>query len=104
CQECGEWNSVVEEKVTSGSAKARPGGPIAGPPDQPQPIAQIVAQNFTRYPSDISELDNVLGGGLVPGSVVLLGGEPGVGKSTILLQAAEHYARTGKTVLYVSGE
>src|SRR5205085_1886950 len=57
-----------------------------------------------RYTTQLSELDNVLGGGLVPGSVVLLGGEPGVGKSTLLLQAAEQYAKTGKKILYASGE
>jgi DNA repair protein RadA/Sms len=106
CQECGAWNSVVEERATStaNSARRDSGRDSEGPPDQPQPISQIVAQSFPRYTSDLSELDNVLGGGLVPGSVVLLGGEPGVGKSTLLLQAADHYARSGKKVLYVSGE
>jgi DNA repair protein RadA/Sms len=103
CQECGQWNTVVEEKEVRGSAKSK-AGPAASEAPQPQPVAQIVAQTFTRYSSGLSELDNVLGGGLVPGSVVLLGGEPGVGKSTILLQAAEHYAKNGLKVLYASGE
>lgn len=70
----------------------------------PQSIVSVAAENYPRYVSDLPELDNVLGGGLVPGSVVLLGGEPGVGKSTLLLQAADVYARQGKTVLYASGE
>jgi DNA repair protein RadA/Sms len=102
CQECGAWNSVVEERAPAANASRR--RESDGASQDPQPISRIVAQNFTRYPSDLSELDNVLGGGLVPGSVVLLGGEPGVGKSTLLLQAADHYARSGKKVLYVSGE
>ncbi len=101
CQECGEWNSVVEERVTGSSANRTT--KVVGA-TEPQPISEIAAQHFERFTSDISELDNVLGGGLVPGSAVLLGGEPGVGKSTLLLQAAEQYAQSGKTVLYVSGE
>jgi len=107
CQECGQWNGVVEERESRGSAGAgarRSQSLSAGTQGVPTPIADIVAQDFLRYPSGLSELDNVLGGGLVPGSVVLLGGEPGVGKSTLLLQAAEQYARSGKKVLYASGE
>lgn len=104
CQECGEWNSVVEEKETNSSSGRSKSGVDASSKSHPQPISEIVAQDFARHASDITELDNVLGGGLVPGSVVLLGGEPGVGKSTLLLQAADLFARTGKKVLYVSGE
>lgn len=102
CQECGEWNSVVEERVptrTSGKPTAS-----AATPESPRPISEIRSQDFPRLVSDLAELDNVLGGGLVPGSAILLGGEPGVGKSTLLLQVADHYARAGKTVLYASGE
>ncbi len=102
CQECGEWNTVVEEReVKAGSSH---GKAKKAPLNHPQSIVSVASETYPRYLSDLPELDNVLGGGLVPGSVVLLGGEPGVGKSTLLLQAADCYARQGKTVLYASGE
>ena len=101
CQECGEWNSVVEERSTGNSKKKLTS--IANS-THPQPITEIMAEDFPRIASDLSELDNVLGGGLVSGSAILLGGEPGVGKSTILLQAADQFARLNQKVLYVSGE
>jgi DNA repair protein RadA/Sms len=102
CQECGAWNSVVEEKEarkTKGSS-----APGAEGASKPLPVSQLATQEYRRYGTDLSEWDNVLGGGLVPGSVVLLGGEPGVGKSTLLLQVADQYAKAGKKILYVSGE
>lgn len=102
CSECGEWNSVVEERL--GSAEGVGSVSSGSSASKPEPISQILASEYPRYVSDLPELDNVLGGGLVPGSVVLLGGEPGVGKSTLLLQAADQFGRSGKTVLYVSGE
>ena len=83
CAECGEWNALVEERVSSDTARPDPRPALTG---------------------DVSELDRVLGGGMVPGSLVLLGGEPGIGKSTLLLQAAGRVAATGRTVLYCSGE
>ncbi len=101
CQECGEWNSVVEERSV-GSNKKKPTSISTS--THPQPISEIIAEDFPRVASDLSELDNVLGGGLVPGSAILLGGEPGVGKSTILLQAAHQFAKLGHKILYVSGE
>lgn len=100
CTECGEWNSVVEERETAPGSK----NVVEGSLSEPEPISQILASDYPRYLTDLPELDNVLGGGLVPGSVVLLGGEPGIGKSTLLLQAADQFGRLGKTVLYVSGE
>lgn len=102
CQECGEWNSIVEERVVETPKHGAPRSVVER--SEPLPISEIATEHIARYVSDLCELDNVLGGGLVPGSVVLLGGEPGVGKSTILLQAADQYARSGKKVLYVSGE
>ena len=102
CTDCGEWNSVVEERESStDSDKKRTNLSSSG---SPEPISTILAADYPRYVSDLAELDNVLGGGLVPGSVILLGGEPGVGKSTLLLQAADQFAKLGKKVLYVSGE
>lgn len=75
--------------------------PSSGPP---VPIADVDPTEFTPRPTGIPELDRVLGGGLVPGSVTLLGGEPGIGKSTVLLQAAAEVAASGRTVLYITGE
>ena len=99
CEACGEWNTIVEEVPRPGpAAKAAPGRSVefvrlAGNAEPP-PRAAI----------GIAELDRVLGGGLVPASAVLVGGDPGIGKSTLLLQAAAALARAGQPVLYVSGE
>jgi DNA repair protein RadA/Sms len=102
CQECNEWNTIVEEReVTDARKKVRS---VTAASEKPQPINEVAAESFLRVISGISELDNVLGGGLVPGSVVLLGGEPGIGKSTLLLQATDRYAKPDRPVLYVSGE
>jgi DNA repair protein RadA/Sms len=98
CPECGEWNSLVEEALES----SRPAGAVRSG-DGPQPIVDVKASERDRFATRIGELDRVLGGGLVPGSLVLLGGDPGVGKSTLLLQALDGLAKDGP-VLYVSGE
>jgi DNA repair protein RadA/Sms len=107
CSDCGAWNSYVEERAgdaSSGTAHghryALPGSAAHGA----QRYSQIEASKADRIPSGIGEFDRVLGGGIVPGSLVLLGGEPGIGKSTLLLQAAANFARTVGTVLYASGE
>src|SRR5688572_11022638 len=107
CADCGAWNSLVEERqlperVTAGAA----GGPryslaaTAGP----QLYADIDTIVAERVTTGVAEFDRVLGGGVVPGSLVLLGGEPGIGKSTLLLQAAAHFAKTVGPVLYSPGE
>jgi DNA repair protein RadA/Sms len=99
CPDCGEWNSLLEEQaaapVRGGAAPAMGGKPIA--------YESIETAENDRILSGIPELDRVLGGGIVPGSLVLFGGEPGVGKSTLLLQAAHALSRRA-SVLYVSGE
>jgi DNA repair protein RadA/Sms len=100
CPECGEWQSLVEEVAAS----ARPAGAIATSTQKPQPIGEVSVADAPRIPTGVGELDRVLGGGLVPGSLVLLGGDPGIGKSTLLLQALDGVARSGRRVLYVSGE
>lgn len=102
CPGCGEWNTLIEETV----AKALPGpvGNINASRANPQPIADIPSQTEQRFLTGISECDWVLGGGVVPGSLVLIGGDPGIGKSTLLLQLSEAIAAQGKRVLYVSGE
>lgn len=104
CQECGEWNSIVEERVSAPRGAAKTAARVVAPSSGPQPICDVAALTYSRITSDISELDDVLGGGLVQGSVVLLGGDPGIGKSTLLLQAADQYASLNHKVLYVSGE
>ncbi len=106
CPECGAWNSFVEERVgepaTAPAGGNRYGGLAAG--SGAKLYADVESGTAARLPTGIGELDRVLGGGIVPGSMVLLGGEPGIGKSTLLLQAAANVARTLGPVLYSSGE
>ncbi len=106
CPECGAWNSLVEERpmpaaVAAASAEKRYALAAATGPQLYADIDTVVAERLT---TGIDEFDRVLGGGVVPGSLVLIGGEPGIGKSTLLLQAASHFARTVGPVLYSSGE
>jgi DNA repair protein RadA/Sms len=107
CPECGAWNSLVEERQLPERATA---GAVGGPRYSlaaaagPQLYAEIDTVVAERITTGVAEFDRVLGGGVVPGSLVLLGGEPGIGKSTLLLQAAAHFARTIGPVLYSSGE
>jgi DNA repair protein RadA/Sms len=107
CPDCGAWNSLVEERVSDAPATEAVGDHRYALPGQSggaKLYADVEASASIRVPSGISELDRVLGGGIVPGSMVLLGGEPGIGKSTLLLQAAANVARTVGPVLYSSGE
>jgi DNA repair protein RadA/Sms len=99
CPDCNAWNSMVEELLIKGTG---PAGSAADNP--PCPIGQVTNDAEKRLTCGISEFDRVLGGGLVAGSLVLIGGDPGIGKSTLLLQAADHLARSGEPVLYVSAE
>lgn len=104
CPGCGNWNTMVEEVVAPQPA-LRPGiSPGLTTGDRPVSIAAVDAEDLPRIPTGSDELDRVLGGGIVPGSFVLVGGDPGIGKSTILLQLASRLAETYGTVLYVSGE
>ncbi len=100
CPECGQWESLVEERVEP-AAKS---GKKAAAPERPVPVSEIAPGNEERRRTGIGELDRVLGGGLVAGSAILIGGDPGIGKSTLLLQAAAALAGSGAKVLYVSGE
>ena len=103
CRACGAWNSLVETVVRDvpAAARRRVGAPsTAGP----VPLAALADEDVPRLPVGLGELDRVLGGGLVPGSLVLVGGEPGIGKSTLLLQAAAGLAADGRPVLYATGE
>jgi DNA repair protein RadA/Sms len=103
CESCGEWNTIVEEIVDSGVG-AGPKSAIAG--GRPVELQALAGETETaaRVVTGIAELDRVTGGGFVVGSAVLVGGDPGIGKSTLLLQGAAALARSGKRVVYVSGE
>ena len=97
CPSCGAWGSFVAEKEESApAAQAAPAGRIR--------LAEVEARRDPRFGSGLAEVDRVLGGGFVPGSALLIGGEPGVGKSTLLLQIANAVLRAGRSVVYVAGE
>jgi DNA repair protein RadA/Sms len=98
CPGCGNWNSLLEES----SPKRTPSR--KGHRLQPVALSEIPNTPLYRFSSGMGELDRVLGGGIVPGSLILLGGDPGIGKSTLLLQVADFVARADKKVLYLSGE
>ena len=103
CPDCGTWDSIVEERLavrSSGGAHRSPAGPLS----IPVAIDSIELEAENRLLTDIHEFDRVLGGGLVPGTLVLIGGDPGIGKSTLMLQALYGLANQGHKVLYVSGE
>lgn len=108
CPSCGGWNTLVEELVQKGArggGLGRRGASEDGPArGKPVPIESIEEDAAARMPTGIAELDRVLGGGVVLGSVALVGGDPGVGKSTLLLQALAGMARRGPSALYASGE
>jgi DNA repair protein RadA/Sms len=106
CPDCGEWNSFVEERqeVPTAAAKGRAPSLLGEATGRPKPYEMVDGADEARIPSGIGEFDRVLGGGIVPGSMVLIGGEPGIGKSTLLLQVAHLLGRQGGAVLYVSGE
>src|SRR5215211_6537722 len=113
CDSCGEWNTLVEEivarKVTAGGGAARrmggarslaDGGSVAVTPR----LREVQGSSAKRWRTGIDEFDFVLGGGIVPGSMILIGGEPGIGKSTLLLQVAARLEAAGHATLYSSGE
>jgi DNA repair protein RadA/Sms len=104
CPSCEAWNTLVEE--LEARPAAAPGGLAGGlgPPARPTPITTLDGMGARPAPTGVAELDRVLGGGLVPGSVCLLGGEPGAGKSTLLLAMAASEAAAGRRALYVSAE
>jgi DNA repair protein RadA/Sms len=118
CPDCGAWDSFDEERVAAGGAgyggrarkaKKNDGGGGGGASSAPASfgpvrLSEVVSSAVERFSSGIAELDLVLGGGIVPGSLVLVGGEPGIGKSTLLLQALDRVAASGRRVLLVCGE
>jgi len=100
CPACRQWNTMVEELMPAKTAAAS--GPVKK--NAPLSLSQVSAEESARMSSGIEELDRVLGGGIVAGSLMLVGGDPGIGKSTLLLQTARLLANEGRDVLYVSGE
>jgi DNA repair protein RadA/Sms len=102
CSGCGAWNTL--EEVSAPAARASRGGGRRATGPKPVALRDVKAERSKRLSTSIAELDRVLGGGLVPGSLVLLGGAPGIGKSTIAGMALANLAATGREVLYVSGE
>jgi len=100
CPECGQWNTLVE----TFEERTQPGSSRQPTQSVPQSIASVPVEGFSRIPVPVEEFNRALGGGIVPGSVVLIGGDPGIGKSTLLLQVSALLATSGKTTLYVSGE
>jgi DNA repair protein RadA/Sms len=103
CEGCGEWNSIVEELVESGIGAGPKSASASGRPVALVPLSGET-ESAARVTTGLGELDRVTGGGFVMGSAVLVGGDPGIGKSTLLLQAAAALANGGKRVVYVSGE
>jgi DNA repair protein RadA/Sms len=98
CPSCGEWNTLIEEVEEQAPAE------YSFPPSQPVLYEEIKEAKRERIKAGIEELNPVLGGGVVPGSLILIGGEPGIGKSTLLLQVSRDFVAQGEKVLYVSGE
>ena len=102
CSECDAWNSYVEEAIPAKSSGSRLSSVVSK--DMPVLLSDVASQSEQRLATGVVEFDRVLGGGIVPGSVILIGGDPGIGKSTLSLQAAVALSQSGARVLYISGE
>ncbi len=103
CPACKSWNTLVEEPVVRAAQSGRSGSTRIGA-SEPTSVSAVTAESLKRTGTGITELDRVLGGGIVPGSLVLVGGDPGIGKSTLLLQVCRNLSADGHKVLYISGE
>ena len=104
CPACREWNTFVEEKISTKAGGSSATGRRLSEEGKPVALSEIVLQDEERMSTHMEELNRVLGGGLVPGSLTLVGGDPGIGKSTLLLQMCRHMAGDQHKVLYISGE
>ncbi|MFK3939271.1 DNA repair protein RadA [Alkalihalobacillus sp. NPDC078783] len=104
CPGCQEWNTMVEEMEAATKQSSRSYVTSSTTTTKPQPLSQVVGDREPRIDTTIQELNRVLGGGIVPGSLVLVGGDPGIGKSTLLLQLSAKLAEKKEKVLYISGE
>ncbi|WP_274654099.1 DNA repair protein RadA [Paenibacillus humicola] len=103
CPGCGSWNTMIEEKETIVKTQGM-GSPLIQTKEKPRSIIHIESGQEPRIETKLQELNRVLGGGVVPGSLILVGGDPGIGKSTLLLQTSHALASKSLTVLYISGE
>ena len=103
CPECEGWNTLAEEKVKATRSNRKTGNGTVDR-ESVQPVTAVEALKQNRLITGIGEFDRTLGGGLVEGSLTLIGGDPGIGKSTLLLQSMGEMAKSGAKVLYVSGE
>jgi DNA repair protein RadA/Sms len=104
CPGCEKWNTMVEEMVQPVAASNRGTGSFSSMPQEPKLLSQIELSTVERLKSNINEFDRVLGGGIVPGMLILIGGDPGIGKSTLLLQVSSLLSSSANKVLYVTGE
>lgn len=107
CPGCGEWNTLAEAAAEAPrlvAGRVRPAGSGLGPVATPRRLDSLSTTDATRMPSGLAECDRVLGGGVVPGSLILLGGDPGIGKSTLALQLARRFGRPDRPALYCTGE
>ena len=104
CPGCKAWNSFAEEPVSTGKKASGGGKSVSRQQSEPVILKEISLKEDERQTTKIGELDRVLGGGIVPGSLILVGGDPGIGKSTLLLQVCRNLAENGNSVLYISGE
>jgi DNA repair protein RadA/Sms len=102
CPDCDSWNSFAEESIESAESEKK--APRLSAEGKPVPYDEVTTEGALRTSSGLEEFDRILGGGIVQGSFTLLGGDPGIGKSTLLLQVAAERAKDGATVVYVSGE
>lgn len=104
CPNCGKWNTLVEERISEPKNERKSRVSFEGKRSKPQLISEVKMHEEPRVKTDMEEFNRVLGGGVVDGSLVLIGGDPGIGKSTLLLQLSGQLAATNRDVLYVSGE
>jgi len=101
CPDCSSWNSFAEEPIESGTQEK---GARQNLTDMPQRIDAITIDKESRNKTGMAEFDRILGGGVVPGSLILIGGDPGIGKSTLILQVVHHLAQNNLKALYISSE
>src|SRR5690625_962802 len=104
CPGCQQWNTLVEEVTMKQSNRHVLSNQGEQTKSKPEKITAIDSENTTRYLTEMEEFNRVLGGGIVPGSLILIGGDPGIGKSTLLLQISGQLAKNQLPVLYISGE
>jgi DNA repair protein RadA/Sms len=103
CPSCGAWNSFTEERFSTQSKSGSPARQLTGFSSAVLKLNEVLVKDFSRFQTKIKEFDNMIGGGVVPGSLILLGGSPGIGKSTLMLHISDALSEHG-TVLYISGE